>query len=91
MTRKKESINGEGTNAPHSVQRLVNAIAIDRRNNPSCVSTSATPPPPPPDVSSSDLCHRRRHRDDGCGASHRNDNFIIGNSNISLKGGGGEG
>lgn len=73
MTRKKETINGEGTNAPLSVQRLVNAIAIDDRNNPSCVSTSATPPPPPPDVCSSDLRHRCRHRDG---------DFIVGNSNI---------
>ena len=91
MTRKKETINGEGTNAPLSVQRLVNAITIDDRNNPSCVSTSATPPPPPPDVSSSDLRRRRRHRDDGCVALHHNGDFIVGNSNISLKGGGGEG
>jgi hypothetical protein len=73
MTRKKETINGEGTNAPLSVQRLVNAIAIDDRNNPSCVSTSATHPPPPPDVCSSDLRHRCRHRDG---------DFIVGNSNI---------
>ena len=84
MSHKKETINGEGTNAPLSVQRLVNAITIDDRNNPSCVSTSVTPPPPPPppDVCSSDLRRRRRHR---------NGNFIVGNSNIPLRGGGGEG
>ncbi len=91
MTRKKETINWEGTNAPLSVQRLVNAIAIGNPNNPSCVSTSATPPPPPPDISSSDLCCRCHHRNDGCIASRCDDTFIVGNSNISLKGGGGEG
>ena len=90
MTRKKETINGEGTNAPLSVQQLVNAIAIDDPNNPSCITTSATPPPPP-NVSSSDLCHHRRHRDNRCVTSRHDDDFIGGNSNISLKGGGGEG
>ncbi len=69
MTRKKETINGEGTNAPLSVQRLVNTITIDGRNNPSCVLTSTTPPPPPPNVSSSDLRCHRRHRYDRCVAS----------------------
>ena len=66
---------------------------VHPRNNSSHVSTSATPPPPPPppDVSSHDLRRRRRHRDDGCVASHRDDDFIVGNSNIPLKGGGGEG
>jgi hypothetical protein len=91
MTRKKETINGEGTNAPLSVQWLVNAIAIDDRNNPTCVFMSTTPPPPPPNVSSSNLCCRCRHCDNGCIALRRNDDFIVGNSNISFKGGGGEG
>ena len=91
MTCKKETINGEGTNAPLSVQQLVNAIAIYNRNNPSCVLTSATPPPPPPDVSFSNLCRRCRHCDNRCIASRCDDNFIVGDSNISLKGGGGEG
>ncbi len=61
------------------------------RNNPSHVSMSTNPPPPPPYVSSSDLCHRHWPRDDGCAASRPDDNFIIGNSNIPLKGGGGKG
>ena len=44
-----------------------------------------------PDVSSSDLCRRHGHRDDGCVALRRDDDFIVGNSNIPLKEGGGEG
>jgi hypothetical protein len=87
---QKETINREGTNEPLSIQRLVNAIAIDDRNNPSCVSMSATPPPPPPNISSSDLCRHCRHRNDGCVALRCDDGFIVGNSNTSLKGGGGK-
>ena len=52
---------------------------------------SATPPPRPPNVSSSDLHRHCHHRDDRCVALCRDVNFIVGNSNISLKGGGGEG
>jgi hypothetical protein len=43
-------------------------------------------PTSPPDVSSHDLRRRRHHRDDGCVMSHHNDDFIVGNSNIPLKG-----
>ncbi len=91
---RHEERSTHGGGIPSNVSFMTSSSSDVRpRNDPSHVSTSATPPPPPPppDVSSSDLCRRRRHRDDGCVASRRDEDFIVGNSNIPLKGGGGEG